>query len=52
MVIMKNRVERVLTDEDISKISGTVQSWLNDDEYEDVAGFFYKAKFEEIEKSA
>ena len=52
MGTMKNRGERVLTDEDISKISDTVQSWRNDDEYEDIAGFCYKAKFEEIEKNA
>ena len=51
MGTMKNRVERILTDEDISKISNTVQSWRNEEEYEDVAGFCYKAKFEEIEKN-
>ena len=51
MGTMKNRVERILTDEDISKISNTVQSWRNDEDYEDVAGFCYKAKFEEIEKN-
>ena len=50
MGTMKNRVERILTDEDISKISDTVKSWRNDEDYEDVAGFCYKAKFEEIEK--
>jgi len=52
MGTMKNRVERILTDEDISKISNTVQSWRNDNEYENVAGFCYKAKFEEIEKNS
>ncbi|MDC2988147.1 type I restriction-modification system subunit M [Prochlorococcus sp. AH-736-J10] len=51
MGTMKNRVERILTNEDISKISDTVQSWRNNNEYEDVAGFCYKAKFEEIEKN-
>ena len=51
MGTMKNRVERILTDEDISKIADTVQSWREDDEYEDVAGFCYGAKFEEIEKN-
>ena len=48
---MKNRVEKILTDDDISKISNTVQSWRNNDDYENVAGFCYKAKFEEIEKN-
>ena len=52
MGTMRNRVERILTDEDISKISSTVQSWRNDEDYEDVAGFCYKAKFEEIEKNS
>ncbi len=51
MGTMKNRVERILTDEDISKIANTVQSWRNDEEYEDIAGFCYKAIFEEIEKN-
>ena len=51
MGTMKNRVERILTDEDISKISGTVKSWRNDEDYEDVAGFCNKANFEEIEKN-
>ena len=52
MGTMKNRVERIFTDEDISKIAGTVQSWRNDEDYEDVAGFCYKAKFDEIEKNS
>ena len=52
MGTMKNRVERILTDEDISKIADTVNSWRKDDAYEDVAGFCYKAKFEEIEKNS
>ena len=52
MGTMKNRVERILTDDDISKISDTVQSWRNDEDYEDVPGFCYKAKFEEIEKNS
>ena len=51
MGIMKNRVERVLTDEDISKIANTVHSWRNDENYEDIAGYCYKANFEEIEKN-
>ena len=48
---MKNRVERILTDEDISKIANTVESWRNDEKYDDVPGFCHKAKFEEIEKN-
>ena len=52
MGTMKNRVERILTDEDISKISNTVESWRNDEKYDDVPGFCYKAKFEEIEKNS
>ena len=51
MGTMKNRVERILIDDDISKISDTVQSWRNNEDYEDVPGFCYKAKFEEIEKN-
>jgi type I restriction enzyme M protein len=55
MGTMKTRVERVLTDEDIEKIAGTVHAWRNDgetpDAYEDVAGFCYSAKLAEIEKN-
>ena len=55
MGTMKTRVERVLTDEDIAKIGDTVQAWRGDgevsDRYEDVAGFCYNAKLEEIEKN-
>jgi len=52
---MKTRVERVLTDEDIAKIGDTVHAWRGDGEvsaaYEDVAGFCYNAKLEQIEKN-
>jgi len=52
---MKTRVERVLTDEDINKIGDTVHAWRGNGEvstaYEDVAGFCYSAKLEEIEKN-
>jgi type I restriction enzyme M protein len=55
MGTMKTRVERVLTDEDIAKIGDTVHAWRGDgevsDPYEDVAGFCYSAKLEEIEKN-
>ena len=55
MGTMKTRVERVLTDEDIEKIAGTVHAWRGDgevsDPYENVAGFCYNAKLGEIEKN-
>jgi type I restriction enzyme M protein len=55
MGTMKTRVERVLTDEDIEKIAGTVHAWRADgevaDAYENVAGFCYSAKLAEIEKN-
>jgi len=55
MGTMKTRVERVLTDEDIEKIAGTVHAWRGDSEvsgpYENVAGFCYSAKLGEIEKN-
>ncbi|MFM2172990.1 MAG: hypothetical protein RLZZ54_917 [Cyanobacteriota bacterium] len=55
MGTMKTRVERVLTDEDIEKIAGAVHAWRGDGEvsdvYEDVAGFCYSAKLDEIEKN-
>jgi type I restriction enzyme M protein len=55
MGTMKTRVERVMTDEDIAKIADTVHAWRGDGEvsetYEDVAGFCYSARLEEIEKN-
>jgi type I restriction enzyme M protein len=55
MGTMETRVNRVLTDEDIAKIAGTVHAWRCNgevsDAYEDVAGFCYSAKLEEIEKN-
>ena len=55
MGTMKTRVERMLTDEDIAKIGDTVHAWRGDgevsDAYENVAGFCYNAKLEEIEKN-
>jgi len=55
MGTMETRVNRVLTDEDIAKIAGTVHAWRCNgevsDTYEDVAGFCYSAKLEEIEKN-
>ncbi len=55
MGTMETRVNRVLTEADIAKIAGTVHAWRSDREvtesYEDVAGFCYSAKLEEIEKN-
>jgi type I restriction enzyme M protein len=55
MGTMETRVNRVLTEADIAKISGTVHAWRSDgevsDSYEDVAGFCYSAKLVEIEKN-
>ena len=48
---MESRVLKVFTDEDISKIQDTVQSWKTGDGYEDVAGFCKSASLEEIEKN-
>jgi type I restriction enzyme M protein len=53
---MVSRVERVLTNEDIAKVADTVHAWRGDGEvenpYEDVSGFCYSAKFDEIEKNS
>jgi len=55
MGTMETRVNRVLTEADIAKIAGTVHAWRKDGEvsdvYEDVAGFCFSAKLEEIEKN-
>ena len=51
MGTMVSRKERVLTDEDIRKISETVSSWRNETKYENISGFCYSAKSEEIEKN-
>jgi type I restriction enzyme M protein len=46
---MESRRLRVLTDEDIAKISNTYHAWRNHDgTYEDVAGFTKSANLEEI----
>ncbi|MHA3724159.1 class I SAM-dependent DNA methyltransferase [Leucobacter sp. HY1910] len=48
---MESRKLRVLSDEDIAKISGTYHEWRNrDGEYEDVPGFAKSASIKEIEK--
>ena len=55
MGTMETRVNRVLTEEDIEKIAGTVHAWRGDGEvpdvYENVAGFCYSAKLEKIEEN-
>lgn len=52
---MATRVQRILTDEDIAAIAGTVHAWRGDgeveDSYGDVPGFCYSAKLDEIEKN-
>jgi type I restriction enzyme M protein len=48
---METRVLKVFTDEDITKIQDTVQSWKTGEDYEDVAGFCKSASLEEIEKN-
>lgn len=48
---METRVLKVFTDEDITKIQDTVQSWKTGEGYEDVAGFCKAVSFDEIEKS-
>lgn len=48
---METRVLKVFTDEDITKIQETVQSWKTGDGYEDVAGFCKSASLEVIEKN-
>jgi len=51
MGTMISRKERILTDEDIFKIANTIRSWREDEDYEDLPGFCYKAKLEEIAKN-
>ena len=58
MGTMVNRVERVLTGEDITKIATTVHAWRGDGEgdgaheaYENVAGFCYSATLAEMERN-
>jgi len=48
---METRVLRVLTDQDIAKIAGTIKSWKTGEDYEDVAGFCKSASLEEVEKN-
>ena len=48
---METRVLKVFTDEDITKIQETVQSWKTGEDYEDVAGFCKSASLDEVEKN-
>jgi len=51
---MVDRVHRELTEEDISKISGTYHAWRGDkssDEYKDIPGFCKSATTDEIRKN-
>jgi len=51
--VLIDRVHRKLTDEDIAKIAGTYHAWRGEKDagkYEDIPGFCYSAKREEIEK--
>jgi type I restriction enzyme M protein len=57
MGTLVDRTERVLTPDDLAKISGTYHAWRGTDsaraeglKYEDVAGFCYSASLEEIRK--
>jgi len=50
---MLDRTHRDLTDEDVAKIAGTYHAWRGDPKavkYEDVPGFCFSAKNEDIEK--
>ena len=52
---MVTRVQRILADADIARIAHTVHAWRADGEveqaYEDVPGFCYSAKLDEMEKN-
>ncbi|MCJ0868462.1 class I SAM-dependent DNA methyltransferase [Streptomyces sp. AP-93] len=57
MGTLVDRTERILTDEDLEKISDTYHAWRGTESskekgisYEDMAGFSYSATLEEIEK--
>jgi len=50
MGYMKDRVLRDFTPDDIQKIADTFHAWQQGEGYEDVAGFCYSAKLEEVRK--
>ena len=49
--IMKTRVLRSLSDDDIEKIRSTVLSWRKGENYSDLKGFCKSVSFEQIEKN-
>lgn len=54
MGVLKDRVHRELTDEEIARIAGTYHAWRGDSgagKYEDVPGFCKSADVEEIRKN-
>jgi len=48
---METRVIKVLTDDDISKIANTVNSWRKGEGYEDIPGFCKSVSIDEIKKN-
>ncbi|RRU14968.1 class I SAM-dependent DNA methyltransferase [Stenotrophomonas sp. 278] len=50
MGYMKDRVLRDFTPDDIQKIADTFHAWQQDEGYEDVAGFCYSAKLDDVRK--
>lgn len=50
MGFMKDRVLRDFTDADIQKIADTFHAWQQGEGYEDVKGFCYSAKLDDIRK--
>lgn len=50
MGYMKDRVLRDFTADDIQKIANTFHAWQQGDGYEDIPGFCYSAKLEDVRK--
>ena len=50
MGYMKDRVLRDFTPDDIQKIADTFHAWQQGEGYEDVSGFCYSAKLEDVRK--
>jgi type I restriction enzyme M protein len=48
MGVMKDRVHRELTDEDVAKIAGTYHTWQQGEGYADIAGYCKSATMDEI----